>query len=103
MPRATAAKSKSKPKARAPPPPPSSLLDAQLRHRQHPRTFEVPTQSALRNIQPDDLVKICDEQAGERFWVIVKAVRPGGLLTGRVDNELISAPYAVGDSTSWTS
>ena len=55
-----------------------AFTDTQDMHQRHPRTFEVPTEEELEQIQAGDLVKVTvefdspgDEPDGERFWVVV--------------------------------
>lgn len=63
------------------------LIDAQQRHREHPTTFDVPSDEALAAIKPGDLVKVgfyTPEDGGERMWVEVTSV--GADLRGKLDN-----------------
>lgn len=63
------------------------FLDAQERHRQHPKTFEVPTPEELAGIKAGDLVKVSIGDL-ERFWVIVTG-HEAQTITGTVDNDLL--------------
>lgn len=64
----------------------AEFVNAQEMHRNHPLTFDAPTEAELAGIGPGDLVKVCVE--GERFWV--KVTEPTAeMFTGTVDNILL--------------
>jgi hypothetical protein len=72
-----------------------SLINGEERNRLHPDTFEIPSKSRRRNVEPGLLVVIGLANAkhgGERFWV--KVVSKGGTpenctFIGEVRNPLI--------------
>ena len=71
--------------------------DAQKMARKYPKTFEAPTQEELGVLEVDHLVKVCDEEAGERFWTIIKH-KDGDVITAEVNNDLICVnDYRCGD------
>ena len=76
-------------------PKPIVLIDAQQMTREHPDTFQSPSNDTLQNLRPGDLVNVA--QATERFWVEVVERRSNGILLGRVDNHLITGDVACGD------
>lgn len=61
--------------------------NAQELRKQYPDSFYAPGQQDLERILPGDFVKVCAYR--ERFWVEVKDVADG-LITGRIDNHLIT-------------
>jgi hypothetical protein len=63
-----------------------ALIDAQLMHRQNPKTFWAPDREILALIEKGDHVRI--STGDERFWVQVEDI-DGETVTGRVDNELL--------------
>lgn len=77
-----------------------TFVDAQEMGRKHPDTFEVPTNEELDAIKKGDSVKICDEEAGERFWVTVDEI-DGNKITGFVNNQLVSSDLHYGDLISF--
>lgn len=77
------------------------LRDCQALHRQHPRTFQVPSAADLAALAPGDMVKLifatdeADRLRGcdaERMWVLIEA-RDGDTFRGELNNEpaIISA------------
>lgn len=73
------------------------LIDAQEMARKYPKTFKAPTQEELGALEVGHLVKVCDEEAGERFWAIIKHI-DGDVITAEVNNYLICVDdYGVGD------
>lgn len=64
----------------------TKLVDAQKMHRQHPDSFEVPSQHELACIKPGDYAKVC--RHGERFWIKVLGAT-GKYLIGEVDVPLV--------------
>lgn len=70
-------------------------VDAQEKHRQHPDTFDVPSEEELAKIDVGFTVKVCNGQ--ERFWTEVVELLEDGLLV-RVDNNLVNdRGYNFGD------
>jgi len=67
----------------------SKLVDAQEMHRQHPDTFEVPSDHELMTIVPGNFVKV--SRNNERFWLRVIGAS-GKYLIGSVDSMLVSNP-----------
>jgi len=63
------------------------FVDAQDMARQYPDTFGVPTNEELAGIKSGDSVKVSHNN--ERFWVTVTRISKKGVITGRVDNDLI--------------
>lgn len=70
------------------------LVDAQRMHQEHPKTFFVPCNDALKRLQPGDYVKIGfihpkpeDQWDTERMWVCLTQVNPDGTLVGVLDND----------------
>lgn len=63
-------------------------------HSNYPDNFDIPTQDELDNIKINDSVKISNGL--ERFWAQIIEVNTLYLL-GRVDNELITNDYKLGD------
>lgn len=75
-----------------------NLLNAQQMNKEHPKTFEVPSDKELRKIKVGDIVKICDDDAGERFWVEIKAIETNsGKLIGSIANNLIRSKANAND------
>lgn len=63
------------------------IVDAQEMAKQHPDTFEVPSDQELKDLKPGDFVKIC--VGNERFWVeVTEAQAHSPVIDGRVDNNL---------------
>lgn len=61
------------------------FVDAQDMHRNHPQTFEVPSNEDLNGISKYDFVKVsCNN---ERFWIEVTSV-DGDKIKGTVSNGL---------------
>ena len=70
-------------------------VDAQEKHRQHPDTFDVPSEEELAKIDVGFTVKVCNGQ--ERFWTEVVELLEDGLMV-RVDNNLVhDRGYNFGD------
>jgi len=65
---------------------------------QHPATFYAPDKKELDRIAPGDFVRVCTDD--ERFWVEVVAVE-NGIITGRVDNDLITRRLKYNDIISF--
>ena len=63
------------------------FVDAQQMHKEHPDTFDVPSQDELDNLKIDDSVKVCANHA-ERFWVTITEIN-GEKITGLIDNDLL--------------
>jgi hypothetical protein len=77
-----------------------TFVDAQLMHRNHPDTFEVPDQDELDNIVPGALVKVCNNF--ERFWCKVTEVQLDGTISATVDNRLFGKyGYNEGDTVTF--
>ena len=55
--------------------------------RNHPETFEAPSQGELDAIKPGANVKVCYDNK-ERFWTLVKEVN-GNQIIATVDNDLV--------------
>jgi hypothetical protein len=72
-----------------------ALIDAQQMAREHPDTFQAPSNDTLQDLRPGDLVKVA--QITERFWVQVVERRDSGVLLGKVDNHLLTGDAACGD------
>jgi hypothetical protein len=72
----------------------ATFTDAQQVHREHPDTFDVPSDKELSEIQPGSIVKVCS--GGERFWAEVKSIKDG-VITAVVDNDLIQKKLRFGD------
>jgi hypothetical protein len=62
------------------------LIDGVERNKQHPQTFEIPTDEQKDNVFADDFVKIGVE--GERFWVRV-TIRDGAHYVGQIKSYLV--------------
>lgn len=73
------------------------FVDAQEMKRQYPDKFFAPDIEELVRIQPGDFIKVCTEN--ERFWVEVISVEDG-VITGRVDNDLITQTLRFNDVIS---
>ena len=73
------------------------FVDAQEMHREHPTTFEVPTEEELSSLKYGDFVKICN--IDERFWIQIESVNHETEdIVGRIDNDLIDdSNYDLGD------
>ena len=70
-------------------------VDAQEKHKQHPDTFDVPSEEELAKIDVGFTVKVCNGQ--ERFWTEVVELLEDGLMV-RVDNNLVhDRGYNFGD------
>ena len=69
-------------------------VDVKKMHSNYPDTFDIPTQDELDNIKINDSVKISN--GFERFWAQIIQVNTLYLL-GKVDNELITNEYKLGD------
>ena len=69
----------------------NKLVDAQAMHREHPDTFDAPSDAELAAIKPGDWVKICRE--GERFWCRIVGAK-GKHLIGAIDAPLVVAENA---------
>ena len=77
------------------------FIDAQKRHEQYPESFEVHhIEDLIAFVEPGDYVKICHQDPGERFWVLVDVVQ-GTKLQGRVANELVYAPFDFQDPVTF--
>lgn len=70
-----------------------SLEDGEARHREHPKSFEIPELAVRQALQPGDFAKLIfkisiedDEDSVERMWVIVRARTLGGYI-GMLDNQ----------------
>lgn len=74
------------------------FVDAQAVHRVHPGTFEVPDKATLARIEPGWLVKASAH--GERFWIRITDVGPGGRMTGRVEDSLVTPLLRRGDTVA---
>lgn len=80
----------------------ADFVDAQLMHKEHPKTFEVPSKKELNALKPGDIVKVCAD--GERFWTKIESVK-GNDITATVDNDLaLSSSHGLycGDTISFT-
>lgn len=65
----------------------NGFLDAQERHKRYPETFECPSQSDVYSIKKGDFVKVCT--GNERFWTLILKISKEGVITAKVDNDLI--------------
>ena len=75
--------------------------DAQEMARKYPKTFVALTQEELGVLEVGHLVKVCDEEAGERFWTIIKHI-DGDVITAEVNNYLICVDdYGLGDEIAF--
>lgn len=66
--------------------PKCSYTNAQLMHKKHPETFDVPEDFELAKITTGMFVKVC--VGGERFWVCV-IEKYGDQIRGAIDNKLL--------------
>ena len=64
----------------------AEFVDAQEMHKNHPTTFNVPSEEELNAIKKGDFIKVCVKT--ERFWVKVEEVK-GDIIQGFVDNDLV--------------
>ena len=71
------------------------LTDAQAMSYNNPTTFWAPDSSEINSIKEGDNVKICHEEAKERFWVKV-AKAEEGLIWGTVANDLVCLDWSFG-------
>lgn len=62
------------------------FTNAQEQAKEHPDTFQIPTQEEIKEIKLGDNVKICTE--GERFWARVIDISSSGEVIGSVNNDL---------------
>lgn len=62
------------------------LIDARKMAKEHPRTFELPSKRAIKDLGPRDFAKV--SSGGERFWVRVNK-RDGSKFQGTVDNDVV--------------
>jgi len=73
-----------------------NFIDAQQMQKDHPDTFEAPTDAELEKLKIGDIVKVCHND--ERFWVVIINIE-GDKITANVDNELIcNQPFNNGDN-----
>ena len=71
-------------------------MDAQRMHREHPATFDAPSEADLAGLRPGDLVKVCNKR--DRFWVTLTEAQPDGTLVGVVQNRPVGKQrYGMGD------
>lgn len=63
------------------------FIDAQQMAKDHPDTFEAPTQQELKTLKVGQYAKVCLND--ERFWVEVVKIGPANRVSGRIDNDLI--------------
>lgn len=70
------------------------FVNAQAMHSLNPGTFEVPAAAALQNLRVGNWVKVCVNR--ERFWCVVTGIN-GGIVTGRIDNDLLQDGLKCGD------
>lgn len=74
-----------------------TLIDAQKRNQENPRTFPVPSREILASVGRGSIVKIGVEFkkfgniTGERFWVYVTEIG-AGTFKGKVNNDLVYTP-----------
>lgn len=64
-----------------------NLVDAWAMSVVHGKTFEIPDNNAIAELQPGNLIKV--NASGERFWCKIIKISDGGFI-GQVDNDLIS-------------
>jgi len=69
------------------------LHNARELKKQYPATFQCPDDEDCKSVKVGTLVKVCIGL--ERFWAEVTAVKEGGLLEGRVDNDLVLTDRSV--------
>jgi hypothetical protein len=67
----------------------SVLIDA-VRRAQESADFKIPSDNKVDALKEDDLVKIGMDSigGGERFWVVIEDILPGGY-RGKIDNNLL--------------
>ena len=70
------------------------FVNAQAMHSLHPGTFDVPTAGDLQALRVGNWVKVCVNN--ERFWCVVTDISEG-IITGRVDNNLLQDGLQCGD------
>jgi hypothetical protein len=82
-----------------------TLDDPRIVQREAPYTFFLPSQREIDSVRPDDVVKLIfrsepegSDYGAERMWVIVKEVRPDGLI-GVVDNHPFDMPQLKAGAT----
>ena len=81
-------------------------VDAQQMALDNPETFGAPNRKKLENVFPGAGLKVCNDN--ERFWIIVKSVKPATsgndpvfdkVITAEVNNRLVyTRKYNVGDT-----
>jgi transcription antitermination factor NusG len=72
------------------------LSNAQEMGRIHPDTFTAqPSLEQLDGLKEGDVVKICVNNPGERFWCIINSIK-GETITAEVNNTLVGLPWPVG-------
>lgn len=66
------------------------FIDAQLMRKNHPTTFDAPTEDELKCLVVGDCIKVCPDTKpkSERFWAIVESVK-GDDVTATVNNDLL--------------
>ena len=72
------------------------FVNAVEMHKQHPDTFEVPSNKELSALKKGDFVKVClqdDNRNGERFWCeVIYVDKAKKKITAAVNNELVFYP-----------
>lgn len=76
-----------------------NLLNAQERNEGHPFTFWTPSEYHFKYFGVGSMVKVCDTDAAERFWVRVIDIHSeeDGDIIGIVDNDTIMSKAKFGD------
>lgn len=72
------------------------LADAQAMAYNNPTTFFAPDSTEINSIKEGDNVKICHDEAQERFWVSVKRADEDGRIWGTVANDLVILDWSFG-------
>jgi hypothetical protein len=79
------------------------LIDAEIRHQEHPDTFEIPDREVREGLQVGDFAKVIFD-TGERLWLEVMKVGAVGMMkpgfdwyVGAIRNEPVTLAQSYGD------